>query len=261
MTGWAYMKLRVLGCSGGIGGELSTTSFMLDDHILIDCGTGIGNLSLGEMKKIRSIFFTHSHLDHIAGLPLLVDSIFDTLRDKPLEVYGNQETISALQTHIFNNAIWPDFTVIPSIESPVLKFHVLETGKQYKINGCTLELIPVNHVVPTVGYRIECDDSSIAFSADTTTNDSLWARLNEYPSLDYLIIECAFPNKEKDICRLAYHYCPDFLSKDLPKLKHDSKILISHLKPGSEDLIMAECQNLITDRDIKRLEGNQEIEI
>ena len=167
------MKLRVLGCSGGIGGELSTTSFMLGDHILIDCGTGVGNLSLNEMKKISSIFFTHSHLDHIAGLPLLVDSIFDTLRNKPLEVYGNQETINALQTHIFNNAIWPDFTVIPSIESPVLKFHVLETGKQHKINGCTLELIPVNHVVPTVGYRIECDGRSIAFSADTTTNDHI----------------------------------------------------------------------------------------
>ncbi len=255
------MKFRVLGCSGGIGGSLSTTSFLINDDILLDCGTGISNLSLAEMKKIRAIYFTHSHLDHIAGLPLLVDSIFDSLQDHALQVYGSQETISALRTHVFNNIIWPDFTLIPTADSAVLNFNVLEPGKQYQENGCHLEMIPVNHVVPTVGYRIECDNGSLAFSADTTTNDSFWARLNEYPSLDYLLVECAFSNSEAEICRLAHHYCPELLAADLNKLQHKPVVYISHLKPGSEDNIMSECERAIQGFDLHRLQSDQIIDI
>ncbi|NOY66694.1 MAG: 3',5'-cyclic-nucleotide phosphodiesterase [Gammaproteobacteria bacterium] len=247
------MKFRVLGCSGGIGGDLSTTSFLLNDHILIDCGTGITNLTLPEMQKIRAVYFTHSHLDHVAGLPLLVDTLFENLLKRPLQVYGSKATLEALQTHIFNNVIWPDFSMIPSMNNSVISFNVIEAGKQYEFEGCKLEAIPVNHVVPTVGYRIECGGASLAFTGDTTTNDSFWARLNEYSSLDYLIVECAFSNKEIDICRLAYHYCPSLLQADLEKLQHQPEVFISHLKPGSEDMIMSECKELIPDRDLKRV--------
>ncbi|MGI9321380.1 MAG: MBL fold metallo-hydrolase, partial [Thiogranum sp.] len=69
------MKLRVLGCSGGIGADLSTTSLLVDNDILIDGGTGITELSLDEMSGVRHIFVTHSHLDHIAGIPMLLDSV------------------------------------------------------------------------------------------------------------------------------------------------------------------------------------------
>ena len=40
------MKLKILGCSGGIGGCLRTTSMLLDEDILIDAGTGVGELSI-----------------------------------------------------------------------------------------------------------------------------------------------------------------------------------------------------------------------
>jgi len=255
------MKFRILGCSGGIGGALSTTSFMLNDHILIDAGTGISQLTLPEMRNIRAIYFTHSHLDHVAGLPLLVDSIFDSLQGRPLQVYGSSETIDALQTHIFNNVIWPDFSIIPTMDNPVINFNVLESGKTYEFEGCKLEAIPVNHVVPTVGYRIECGGATLAFSGDTTTNDSFWAKLNEYSSLDYLIVECAFSNKEIELCRLAYHYCPSLLRDDLLKLKHQPQVFISHLKPGSEDMIMSECKEQIPERNLTRVRPEQVIEI
>src|SRR5258705_5612630 len=59
------MRLRVLGCSGGIGGRhLRTTSFLVDSDILIDAGTGVGDLTLAELSQIDHIFVTHSHLDH-----------------------------------------------------------------------------------------------------------------------------------------------------------------------------------------------------
>jgi hypothetical protein len=45
------MKLRILGCSGGIGRDLRTTSMLLDHDILIDAGTGVGDLSIDELCR------------------------------------------------------------------------------------------------------------------------------------------------------------------------------------------------------------------
>ena len=50
---------------------------LVDNDVLIDAGTGIGDLALEEIDPIRHVFLTHAHLDHIAGLPMLADSVFD----------------------------------------------------------------------------------------------------------------------------------------------------------------------------------------
>ncbi len=141
------MKLRVLGCSGGIGDGLRTTSLLIDDDILIDAGTGIGELALEEMAKIRHVFVTHSHLDHIACLPLMVDSIFDQLK-QPIIIHAQAPTIEALKKHIFNWAIWPDFAKLPTPEIPVMAYDVLSPGETRELDGRLLEMIPVNHIVP-----------------------------------------------------------------------------------------------------------------
>ena len=62
------MQIRILGCSGGVSANLRTTSLLVDGDVLIDAGTGVGDLSLEEMSRIQHVFLTHSHLDHIAIL-------------------------------------------------------------------------------------------------------------------------------------------------------------------------------------------------
>jgi glyoxylase-like metal-dependent hydrolase (beta-lactamase superfamily II) len=49
--------------------------FLIDGDILIDAGTGVGDLTLDEMRGIDHVFLTHSHLDHVAALPLMVDAV------------------------------------------------------------------------------------------------------------------------------------------------------------------------------------------
>ena len=85
------MKLRILGCSGGIGSDSDTTSMLIDSDILIDAGTGVGNLSLEELIQIDHIFVTHSHLDHIVFIPFLVDTV-GFIRKKPITIYATQST-------------------------------------------------------------------------------------------------------------------------------------------------------------------------
>jgi ribonuclease BN (tRNA processing enzyme) len=91
------INLKILGCSGGIGGQgMRTTSLLLGEKILIDAGTGVGDLSLVEMSKIDHVFLTHAHLDHITALPLMIDSVFG-MNPKPLQVFAPSEVIQALQ--------------------------------------------------------------------------------------------------------------------------------------------------------------------
>lgn len=250
------MKVRVLGCSGGINQSVATTSFLIDDDILIDAGTGVCDLSLDEMRRIKHIFITHSHLDHIASIPLLVDTLFDDLIGQPLVVHALPETIKALEAHIFNWVIWPDFTELPDKTDAVLKLEAMSAGSVFELSGRQVEMISVNHSIPAVGYRVESEGKSFAFSGDTTNNENLWACLNKHDSLDLLFVESAFADKDLELAKLAFHYCPQLLAKDLPKLKHKTKICISHLKPGSEQEIMQQCKAALPDWDIHQLKSD-----
>ena len=66
---------------------------LIDDDVLIDAGTGIGDLALEDLDPIRHVFLTHAHLDHVAGLPMLVDRVFDENFTEPLTVYAREETL------------------------------------------------------------------------------------------------------------------------------------------------------------------------
>ena len=254
------MELRVLGCSGGIGANMSTTSLLVDDDILIDGGTGLSELSLDEMSHLRHIFVTHSHLDHIAGIPMLLDSIFEML-EQPLVLHARAETIQVLRDHIFNWQIWPDFSCLPSKENPVLQFDVMQPGERIKVGNRSVEMIAVNHAVPAAGYRVQNGVGSFAFSGDTTSNDGFWEALNQHESLDLLIVESAFPDEYVDLSRKARHYCPQLLANDLKKLRHRPRLFLTHLKPGSEEVIVDQCRSQIESLPVQRLCGGDRFKL
>ena len=143
------MKVRVLGCSGAIAKDCRTTSFLVDNDVLIDAGTGVGDLTLAEMARIEHVFLTHSHLDHVAALPLMVDAVASR-RLQPLMIHALAGTIQALRTHIFNDVIWPDFSRIPTPEAPFITFHEIHTGQTLEVNRKLLEVLPAVHTVPAV---------------------------------------------------------------------------------------------------------------
>jgi len=250
------MEIRILGCSGGIGVGLRTTAFLIDQDVLLDAGSGVGDLSLEEMAGIKHIFLTHSHLDHIQAIPLVVDSIFDRI-DQSIVIHALPATIEALQKHIFNGVIWPDFTRLPHPDRPVLRFEPLQPGTIVTLGQRQFEMIPVNHIVPTVGYRITTPSGVFAFSGDTTNTDGFWGTLNAAPRLDLLVVEAAFPNSERELCRIARHYCPEMLAEDLKKLSHRPRIFLTHAKPGAEEKIFEETRTLLAGYDVGHLTGGE----
>ena len=233
------MKLRILGCSGGIGGALRTTSMLLDHDILIDAGTGVGDLSIEELARIDHVFLTHSHLDHVASIPFMVDTVCG-LRDKPIIVHAIAPTLEILHQHLFNWKLWPDFTQIPDAQKPFLRYEAVTLGTTIDMGGRKLTPLPANHVVPAVGYQLDSGRASLVYTGDTTTNAPFWVEVNKIENLRYLIIETAFCNRERELAVASKHLCPSMLADELMKLKRDAQIYITHLKPGEVELTMQE---------------------
>lgn len=235
------MQIKILGCSGGIGDDLRTTSMLVDDDILIDAGTGVGDLSMDALLKIDHIFITHTHLDHIAFIPLLLDTVMG-FREKPVTVHATAENLTVLREHIFNWKIWPDFNQIPDATNPLLQYQTIEVGESIALNARTITALPANHVVPAVGYHLQHANASFVFTGDTTECDALWQTVNQIKDLKYLIIETAFSNSEYALAKISKHLCPSMLVTELAKLKVNAKpvVYITHLKPGEAEKIMQE---------------------
>lgn len=254
------MRLCVLGCSGGIGGRNQrTTSLLVDQDILIDAGTGVADLSIAEMAVIDHVFLTHSHLDHIASLPLMIDTVADR-RNRPLTVYAVEAVLTILRNHIFNWAVWPDFSELPSPEHPFLRYQAIELGQAVQLEGRSVTALPVEHTVPAVGYRIDSGAASLVFSGDTGRCDAFWRAVNRIPNLRHLIIECAFSNREQRLAVMSKHLCPNMLAKELLKLERACDIYITHLKPGQIELTMEEIERCLGDFKPKMLQNNQVFE-
>jgi ribonuclease BN (tRNA processing enzyme) len=235
------MQLRVLGCSGGIGAQARTTCLLVGDEILLDAGTGIEDLSVEELARINHVFLTHSHLDHIAALPLMIDSV-GSLRSQPLVIHALPATIEALKQHIFNWVIWPDFTEIPHFDRPWMRFEPISLGQSVSINQATIRALPASHTVPALAYQVSHATGTLVFTGDTGPNDELWQQVNALSDLKVLIIETAFSNREADLAVTAKHLFPIQLADELSKLQRETKVFITHLKPSDRQRIEQEVQ-------------------
>ena len=196
------------------------------------------DIALDDIDSIRHVFLTHAHLDHIAGLPMLVDSVFDENFSEPLTVYAREETLRALQNHLFNGVIWPDFAKLPSPENPMMRYRVCSPGDTITIKHRDFYAVDVMHTVPTLGYTVQNSGGAFAVSGDTKTNETLWPVLNACDHLKVLVIEVSFPDEMEQLATQSGHYCPRTLASDLQRLRHKPDIWLTGMKPGEEDRIL-----------------------
>jgi len=247
------MRIRVLGCSGGIGAGARTSAMLVDDDVLIDAGTGIGDLELHDLDSIRHVFLTHAHLDHIAGLPMLADRVFDENFAVPLTVYAREETLRAVQDHLFNDVIWPDFASLPTPQNPMLRYHVCSPGDTISIDHREFYAVDVMHSVPSLGFTVQNSGGAFAVSGDTKTNETLWPVLNACNDLRVLVIEVSFPDEMQDLAANSGHYTPKTLTEDLRRLRHDPEIWLTGMKPGEEDKIFDQVRKAAPEKNIQML--------
>ncbi len=239
------MKLQVLGCHGGELPSCRTTCFLVDDVLALDAGALTSTLTLEQLCKVDDILVGHSHFDHVKDLPLMADLIIGR-RDKPVTIHASRECARALRENMFNNALWPDFTRIPTRKDPVLRIKPFRAGSTFQVGAYTVQSVPVHHPVESCGFVITRGRTSLAMSGDTGPTDKLWKVLNQTPTLKAFLVETSFPNALQQLADVSGHLTPRTLQSELAKLQRgeDFATLIYHLKPAFVQQLKKELAEL-----------------
>lgn len=258
------MIFHVLGCSGAIAAGCRTTAFLLDDDVLIDAGTGVGDMALDALARIEHILVSHSHLDHVLSIGLLADSVMRARRSAgrgPIQVHALPETLAALRTHLFNGVIWPDFTRLPSADHPVLEFVPFALGDILKLGRKRVEVLSASHTVPACGFAVDGGAAGHwVYTGDTGPNPALWMRLR-HMKIAHLVIETAFSDEERQLAYISRHLCPAALGHELAQLPGSVDVHITHIKPGEMDAVMSEIGKLGSAHRIRALSAGHSMHL
>jgi cAMP phosphodiesterase len=242
--------LKVLGSSGAEFPGFNPPAFMIDGKLMLDAGTIGSKLSATEQAAIKHILITHSHLDHIKGIPFLADNIIIAKRSQSVMLYGIRETLDSLSKNLLNDKIWPDFTKISASIEPVIKLRQITPAKTFRVGDYAIRAYRVNHTVPAVGYIVRDNKGkTLLYTGDTGPTDEIWKARGK---LDAVIIEVSFPNAMEALAGKTGHMTPAMLVAELMKIKTlPGRIFITHPKPQYIKQIRKEIARL----------GMQQIEI
>lgn len=263
------MIVRVLGCHGseltvnGLQGshECRTCGFLVNDAVMLDAGTISAALVDKEQAKIRHVLVSHTHIDHIKALPLLADNMAGFTDKGPIQVWSVPVVLQALHDHVFNDVIYPDFTCLPSAEGPVMALKPLEEEVPGSLDGYQVTAVPVDHIVPTVGFILRGGDGALLYSGDTSETQRIWEAARGEHRLKAAFVETSFPNDLSDLAKTSGHLTPEMLGREWHKLgRPDVPFYIYHRKPPYRDLIAEELARLKLPN-IKVLEEGQRIQL
>jgi ribonuclease BN (tRNA processing enzyme) len=240
------MKLRVLGPYGGDMPGCFMSAFLINECLLVDAGTIGQVLDLKDQLKIRDVLISHSHLDHCNALPFFAVNVFSN-DAPPIYVYALQPTLDAIQNHILNNQVWPDFTKIKKPNgTPVFELRKLLEKDEVKVGNFQVLPVRVNHPVVTSGFVIMDGGKSLVYTADTGITDDIWEAANDAPNLRGLITEVSYPNKMQKLADTSGHLTPGDLKRELGKIRRrlDIPVYIYHMKPEYDAEIRKEIKEL-----------------
>ncbi|TRZ89522.1 MAG: MBL fold metallo-hydrolase [Rhodocyclaceae bacterium] len=174
------MKFKFWGVRGSIpapgphtarfGGNTTCIEVRSDDGtlIILDGGTGIFALAqalLRELPVTANIFITHSHWDHIHGLPFFI----------PLFIPGNKVRLHGAMDPVTGSgveqvmAVQLQYSYFPVREAEMkaaIEYKSLAIDESLQVGDATVTSTLLNHPVIDFGYRIECNGKSLFFTGD-----------------------------------------------------------------------------------------------
>ncbi len=255
------MKIRVLGCSGAEFPGHNPPGFLLDDKILFDAGSLTNVLDEEGQRKVRYIFITHAHLDHIKGIPFLADNLIMKHRKKRVKIISIPAVITTIKKNLLNGSVWPDFTIIPGPGDGLLQFVRLRDATSISVNGYSISPYRVNHSVPAVGYLVEDRRGKRFFyTGDTGPTGATWKKIGD-TQIDCVIIEVSFPDKMEKVALMTGHLTPRLLREEVLKMSRmPARIFVTHTKPQYYKTIKSELEGLRI-RNLRLLRDGETIRI
>ncbi|MEQ1646491.1 MAG: 3',5'-cyclic-nucleotide phosphodiesterase [Pyrinomonadaceae bacterium] len=219
-------------------------TIVIDDRVAIDAGCLAMACSTDQRSNIRDIILTHTHLDHIAGLPLFIDDLFASLTE-PIRIHATAGMIETLERDIFNWSIYPRFSELSNDNGAVVEYREFSSGEPIKVAHLSIHAVPVNHQVAANGYVVSDGASTIAITGDTAETDEFWRACNNAQDLRAILMECAFPDEMEGIASVSHHLTPKRLQSELTKLeRRNIPIYVINIKPMYRDQVIVQIQDL-----------------
>ena len=238
------MKIQLLGSSvSNPAGHQYVSSFIINKSVAIDAGSLGFHGTPQEQEKIRHIFLTHSHCDHVASLPIFVENVWTPSAECP-QVYGSPEALDSVQRHIFNNVVWPDFVALSQNMPPFLRLCPLQPEVEVRVDGLRIMPVPVDHLVPTFGYVVADDRSAVIIAGDTGPTARLWEVARQTPDLRAVFLEACFPNSLKRLAEASCHLTPEMFGREVGKMPSGIKVVAMHIKVRYREEVIQELKAL-----------------
>jgi len=234
------------------------TSFLVDGTLAVDAGALTRSLSIDEQSRVHHILLSHSHIDHTASLPFLIENSFSN-GERAVDIYCTTRVLANVRRHLFNNDTWPDFSRIPNHLYPSVRFVEIEAEKPFVIEGLPggpveITPIPVHHIVPTVGFLVRRGRASFLFTSDTGPTERVWEVANAQEDLGMLITECSFPSELQRIADVSLHLTPTTLAGELAKVDPRIPVYLYHFKPAYVDRLRTELESMTFSHQVRELE-------
>lgn len=238
------MKVRLLASSvQDPPRRLYVTTFLINHIVAVDAGCLGFYGTPQDQEAIQHVFLTHSHADHTATLPMFVENAWRPAGN-PLQVCGTPPTLAAVQRHIFNGVMWPDFVALSEHGPPYLHLRSLRAEVPFDAGDLKITPIEVNHLVPTVGYVLSDTQSAVIIAGDTGPTTRLWEVAHQTAHLKAVFLEACFPNSMNQLAEKTLHLTPEMFGREVAKMPEGIKIIAVHIKARYREQVIRELHSL-----------------
>lgn len=238
------MKICQIPSSVGDGrSQQNLLSWLVNDSVAIDAGS-LGILTpLDRQRLVRHVFLTHTHIDHIATLPVFLDNVYSLDEHCPV-IHGSSDTLNCLQRNIFNDQVWPDFVALSASAPSFVKMHEIRASSPVQVEGLTITPIEVAHTVPTLSYLISDSNGTVAMIADTSQPETVINSVRNLPDLRAVFLECSFPDELQSLAEMSQHQTPQMFARQIAQLPAHVEIFATHLKPACDKQVQEQLEAL-----------------
>lgn len=239
------MRVQLLpsACGAPEPGPQFLSSYLVGDRVVIDAGSIGLQADLDVQRRVRHVFLTHAHLDHVASLPMLVENAYEP-GPGCVEVLASAGVLAEVRRDLFNGDAWPDFFALSSPADRFVTATPLEPLVTVARAGCRVTAVPVSHGSDTMAMVVDDGAACVAFAADTGPTDLLWEELARRPGLRAVFLECSFPQSLAGLAARCGHLAPATFAAQVRRLPAGVRTLVVHRKAAHAATIAAEIAAL-----------------